>query len=108
MRNIAVIGAGTMGAGIAQLAAKHGFAVRLIDVNGDVLDRAIEGIGKRLDRSVAKGRISEDDRNALLSRISTSNEIRDLGDVELAIEAVVEDLCIKHKVFAALEEAMPV
>ncbi len=96
-----------MGAGIAQLAAKHGCRVRLIDVNADVLNGAMEGIGKRFDRSVEKGRITAAERNDMLARIEPSGAMADLPDVELAIEAVVEDLSIKHKVFAAMEAATP-
>ncbi len=107
MKSIAVVGAGTMGAGIAQLAAKHRCDVHLIDLNPDVLTRAIEGITKRLDRSVEKGRTTADDRDAQLARIHPIGEIGDLSDVELAIEAVVENLDVKKKVFEALERATP-
>jgi len=102
---IAVIGGGTMGAGIAQLAAKHGCTVHLIDVNNDVLDRSIAGITKRLDRSVEKGRTNREDRDAQLARIRPRDTIAELGGVQLAIEAVVENLDVKHKVFKALEAA---
>ncbi|RME41775.1 MAG: 3-hydroxybutyryl-CoA dehydrogenase [Planctomycetota bacterium] len=107
MKRIAVIGAGTMGAGIAQLAASHGTAVRLIDLREDVLARAVEQIGKRLARSVEKGRMTDEQRNAALSRIDTRTRIEDLGSIELAVEAVVEDLDVKRKVFAALEQTAP-
>ena len=96
-----------MGAGIAQLAATHGCRVRLVDVNENVLNGAMAAIGKRFDRSVEKGRITGDERDDMLARIEPSGAIANLPDVELAIEAVVEDLSIKHKVFAALEAATP-
>ena len=105
MTEIAVIGGGTMGAGIAQLAAKHGCTVHLIDVNTDVLDRSLGAIAKRLDRSVEKGKISLSERDAQLDRIKPGETIADLNSVQLAIEAVVENLEIKHKVFQALEVA---
>lgn len=105
MKNIAVVGAGTMGAGIAQLAAQHGCAVHLIDVNRDVLKQALAGIGQRLDRLVEKDRIDVAERDAIHKRIHASDVIEGLGDVELAIEAVIEDLAIKHTVFADLEAA---
>ena len=106
MKKIAVIGAGTMGAGIAQLAAKHGALVALVEVSSEVLDRAMGGIGDRLERSVGRGKITKADADALLKRITPSTEISsELADVELAIEAVVEDMKIKHKVFRALEKA---
>jgi len=103
--DIAVVGGGTMGAGIAQLAAKYGCTVRLIDINQDILDRAIDGITKRLDRSVEKGRTTPADRDAQLARLTTRTDIADLAAVQLAIEAVVEDLDVKHKVFQSLEAA---
>lgn len=102
---IAVVGGGTMGAGIAQLASKHGTVVYLIDVNEAVLDRAISGITERLDRSVAQGKTTTKARDAQLARIHTGTEIANLDGVELAIEAVVENLDVKHKVFQALENA---
>ena len=94
-----------MGAGIAQLAAKHGCMVHLIDVKNELVERAIDGIRQRLDRSVEKGRTKPEDRDALLGRIQPKDTIDDLGDVDLAIEAVVEDEAVKHKVFKALEAA---
>jgi len=100
---IAVIGGGTMGAGIAQLAAKHECTVHLIDVNTEILDRAIGAITQRLDQSVEKGKITRQDREGQIERIKPRETIADLGGVQLAIEAVVENLEVKHKVFRALE-----
>ncbi len=107
MQSIAVIGAGTMGAGIAQLAASHGCTVYLSDIRREVIDRGIGEIAKRLTRSVEKERITVAGRDAILARIKPTEAIRGVGDVELAVEAVVEDLGVKQKVFAALEEAVP-
>jgi len=107
MKEIAVIGAGTMGAGIAQLATKCGWVVHLVDVNADVLARGREGIANRFNRSVEKGRMTLSDRDAALNRIKPKSEIGDLGGVELVIEAVVEDLGVKHSVFSQLEGATP-
>jgi 3-hydroxybutyryl-CoA dehydrogenase len=107
MNAIAVIGAGTMGSGIAQLAATHACTVRLIDVNPDVLRHGLDAIKKNLDRAVEKGRMSASDRDATSARIHTRGEIGDLKDVELAIEAVVEDMAIKQRVFRDLEAAAP-
>jgi len=105
MKSIAVIGAGTMGAGIAQLAAGHGSSVRLIDVDNDKLDRSMAGITKRVERMVEKGSIERGAGNALLAKIRTRGEMTDLGDVELVVEAVVENLEVKREVFARLEAA---
>ncbi|MHC4698858.1 MAG: 3-hydroxyacyl-CoA dehydrogenase NAD-binding domain-containing protein, partial [Planctomycetota bacterium] len=107
VQEIAVIGAGRMGAGIAQLAATHGCRVRLIDVDADVLAHAAESINKRLDRSIEKGRMNRAQRDAVLGSISTSETISDLDSIDLAIETVVEDLSIKRKVLAQLESAVP-
>jgi 3-hydroxybutyryl-CoA dehydrogenase len=107
LNTIAVIGAGTMGAGIAQLVATRGCKVHLIDVSEDVAQRGFEGIAKRLARSVEKGKRTEDERTAIIDRIHIKTVIEDLADVDLAVEAVVEDMGVKHKVFAALENATP-
>ena len=107
VKNIAVIGAGTMGAGIAQLAAMRGTNVRLIDVSGEVLERSMAGLRKRFDRLVEKGKIDQAAGETQFARITPSTGFDDLQTVELAIEAVVEDSAIKKKVFAALDEAVP-
>jgi 3-hydroxybutyryl-CoA dehydrogenase len=106
-KSIAVIGAGTMGSGIAQLAATRGCAVRLIDIDADVLARAGREITKHLDRSVEKRRMSAADRDAALRRITSDANIDDLDGVELVIEAIVENLDVKKKVFAMVERAAP-
>ena len=99
-----------MGSGIAQLAASSGCTVHLIDVNREFVERGLAGIRKHLDRSVEKGRMSAEDRDAAVARLRPGRSIEALKgdpDVALAIEAVVEDLSIKHGVFAALELATP-
>ncbi len=106
MKNIAVIGGGTMGAGIAQLAAVHGSTVHLVDVNRDVLDRSVLEIKKRVDRLVEKGKLKAEDRDTTLARIHAHESISELSDVDLAIEAVVENIAVKHKVFTELEESV--
>ena len=105
VNTIAVIGAGTMGAGIAQLAATYGCRVYLYDVKDDSVRRGIEGIAKRLARRVEKGKIEPEERSAALGRIKPIDAIHNLEDVELAIEAVVEDLAVKQRVFTDLERA---
>lgn len=105
MDKIAVIGAGTMGEGIAHLAAAHGCTVQLIDVNQEILHRALASISQRLDRSVQKGKTSSKDRAALLGRIKPGRSIDGLSEIQFAVEAVVENLEIKHTVFKQLEQA---
>ena len=105
MNTVAIIGAGTMGSGIAQLAAAHGNNVHLIDVSAEVLQRGIGGIRRQFDRSVQKGRMTGDERELAIARIRTRNEIGDFADSDLVIEAIVEDLEIKQRLFRDLEAA---
>jgi 3-hydroxybutyryl-CoA dehydrogenase len=105
VNTIAVIGAGTMGAGIAQLAATCGCTVYLYDVKDDYVRRGIEEIARRLARRVEKGKMEPAERDAALGRVKPIDAIRDLNDVELAIEAVVEELAVKQTVFTDLERA---
>lgn len=107
MKDIVIVGAGTMGAGIAQVAAARGCDVALVDVNAEVLQRGIDGITKNLARLVEKGKLGGADRDAVLSRIKGGSRIADVKAGELAIEAVVENLEIKQKVFRELESALP-
>jgi len=107
MQSIAVIGAGTMGSGIAQLAAVHGCNVRLIDVSREVLSRAVQSVGKNLDRLVDKGRMTPADRDAAAARIQVSETVQGIGPVELAIEAVIEDLPLKQGIFRDLDANAP-
>lgn len=107
MQTVAVIGSGTMGAGIAQLAATSGCNVHLIDVNAEALAKAQADIAARIRRMAEKGTISPDEAKAAIGRIRTDSRIRDLENVDLAIEAVVEDLGIKQKVFASIEQSAP-
>ena len=103
---VAVIGAGQMGAGIAQVLAAHGHAVILNDIDDARVQKGIAGIGKRLDRDVEKGRVSAEERTALLGRIEGRDHFRDL-DVELAIEAATEHLPLKLELFRKLDTAVP-
>ncbi len=103
---LAVIGAGTMGAGIAQVVAMHGWQVRLIDVNASVLSSAITGLQKRFQRLVEKGKLSKEIGLQAFQRITAQDTITNLKDTRLAIEAIVENLDVKRKVFADLEAAV--
>ncbi len=108
IQSIAVIGAGTMGAGIAQLAAMNGCAVHLLDVQTELVQRGIENIKRNLNRGVEKGKLSEADRNAALDLVipvDTKAKGCLPTDVELVIEAVVEVLEIKQDVFKKLDAA---
>ncbi|MEZ5823480.1 MAG: 3-hydroxybutyryl-CoA dehydrogenase [Geminicoccaceae bacterium] len=101
-RRIGVIGAGQMGAGIAQVAAVAGYDVVMMDISGDQLAAAKERIGKLLERQVAKDTISEQDRAVSLDRIDTCNELAGLGDCDLVIEAATEQEELKRRIFTDL------
>ncbi|MEO8589791.1 MAG: 3-hydroxyacyl-CoA dehydrogenase NAD-binding domain-containing protein [Flavobacteriales bacterium] len=100
---VAVIGAGTMGTGIAQLAAQSGDPVRLFDTRQGAVEKALADLGKTFDKLVGKGKISATDAQATLGRITPSSDLKDLADSQLVIEAIVEDLAIKKKLFSDLE-----
>ena len=101
---IGVVGAGTMGGGVAQIAAAAGHPVRLFDLREDAPEAAISGIATALVRLVDKGRMSEAQRIALTGRIQPCNNMAQLGDCALVIEAVTEELTVKRAVFAKLEQ----
>ncbi|CAA9465008.1 MAG: 3-hydroxybutyryl-CoA dehydrogenase; 3-hydroxyacyl-CoA dehydrogenase [uncultured Rubrobacteraceae bacterium] len=103
MVDIAVVGAGTMGAGIAESAALAGMKAVMLDVREDALDRGRQTIEKDLDRRVKKGRISDDERREILERVSTTTSVDDCAEAPLVVEAVVESMDVKRKVFADLE-----
>ncbi len=103
MVDIAVVGAGTMGAGIAESAALAGMPAMLLDVSDDALERGRQTIEKDLERRVKKGRLSEEERQQVLGRVSVTTSIEDCAGAPLVVEAVVEDMEIKKKVFADLE-----
>ena len=101
---IGVIGAGTMGHGIAQVAAQSGFDVTLVDVSQDALDAGINKIGKGLDKLLAKERISAEDHRQALERVETSPEADAVAECDLVIEAVVEKYEVKARVLENLDQ----
>lgn len=108
IKDIAVIGAGTMGNGIAHVFAQHGFAVTLIDVNATQLEKAIATIGKNLDRQVARATITEEQKKAALENITTATEIATgVQNARLVIEAATENTELKVKIFKQVDEAAP-
>jgi 3-hydroxybutyryl-CoA dehydrogenase len=102
-----VIGAGQMGAGIAQVCAQAGYQVILNDLKPEFVERGIAGITKILSRNVDKGRLSVQQKLEVLGNITVSTELEDARDVDLVIEAAVENMEIKTKIFAALDEIAP-
>lgn len=106
MKNIAVIGAGTMGNGIAHVFAQNNFKVSLIDVNADALESGLQTITKNLDRMMVKEKISLDDKNQTLKNISLFTTIDDgVANAELVVEAATENLDLKLKIFKQLDAA---
>lgn len=104
MKNIAVIGSGTMGNGIAHTFAQFGYQVNLIDVNSEALARAIGTIGKNLDRQVAKGTITEADKTNTLHNISNFTDLKaGVSEADLIVEAATENLDLKLKIFKDLD-----
>ena len=101
---IGIIGTGAMGAGIAQVAASNGCKVLLHDANNQMLQSAMEGIKASLSKLVEKEKISEADKIKTLDNISTHQSLNDLGPCNMVIEAIVEDLSIKQKVFSQIEQ----
>ncbi|REG94230.1 3-hydroxyacyl-CoA dehydrogenase family protein [Algoriphagus antarcticus] len=108
MKNISVIGSGTMGNGIAHVFAQHGYNVRLIDIKQEYLTKALATITKNLDRQVGKGLISEDEKNAALSRIKTFTALEaGVKSADLVVEAATENMEIKLDLFRQIDQFSP-
>jgi 3-hydroxybutyryl-CoA dehydrogenase len=106
IQTIGVIGAGTMGNGIAQVFAQAGFTVRLQDVAAGALDRARNTIGKSLAKFVEKGKMSAEDRDAALGRLSTSPDLDSLAAADYIVEAIIEDAGTKLGLYRQLDRMM--
>ena len=108
MKNIAVIGSGTMGNGIAHTFAQFGFQVQLIDISQTALNKGIATITKNLDRMVAKEKISEADKNTTLKNITTYTSIKEgVQYASLVVEAATENVDLKLNIFRELDEVCP-
>ncbi|MEL6925900.1 MAG: 3-hydroxybutyryl-CoA dehydrogenase [Bacteroidota bacterium] len=108
MKNISVIGAGSMGNGIAHVFAQCGFEVCLIDISEAALEKAMATIAKNLDRQIKKEKISEADKAATLSRLSTGTDLpKGVEKAALVVEAATENVDLKLKIFRQLDEAAP-
>jgi 3-hydroxybutyryl-CoA dehydrogenase len=104
---IGVVGAGTMGSGIAQVAAQSGYDVVLRDIEEEFVQNGFDTIEDSLGRFVSKDKLSEEEAEATTDRITGTTELSDLADCDLVIEAAVEDMEIKQDVFADLDETVP-
>lgn len=107
IEKVGVVGAGTMGHGIAQVFAQTGYEVVMRDIKQEFVDNGMKGIEKFLSKGVDKGKISEEDKNETLSRITGTVDMKDLKDCDLIVEAVIEDVDIKEEVFTELDEMCP-
>jgi 3-hydroxybutyryl-CoA dehydrogenase len=108
MKNIVVIGAGTMGNGIAHVFAMTGHSVKLVDVSADALNRAMATISKNLDRMVSKGSLTEDEKSVTLGNITTSTDLSAAAaNAELIVEAATENVDLKLKIFRQMDEHAP-
>ncbi|HVP73459.1 MAG TPA: 3-hydroxyacyl-CoA dehydrogenase NAD-binding domain-containing protein, partial [Phycisphaerales bacterium] len=104
---VGILGCGAMGAGIAQVAATHGFTVLLLDMSEALVRNAIDGVGKRLDRLVSKELLTKKQRNEAFARLKVATKPEDLRECDLVIEAIIEDLDAKAKALGALVPHLP-
>lgn len=104
MEKIFVLGAGTMGSGIAQTFAQKGYEVIIRDIKDEFVDRGLEGINKGLTKLVSKGKMTEEDKENILSRISGTTDMNMAEDCDLIIEAAIENMDIKKQIFSELDK----
>ena len=104
---IGVVGAGTMGNGIAQVAARAGYAVIMRDVRDEFLQRGLAAIDKSLQRDVDKQRLDAGGKQAIVERIRTTTDLESFGEASFVVEAVTEDLAVKTEVFKTLDRVTP-
>jgi 3-hydroxybutyryl-CoA dehydrogenase len=108
IKKVSVIGAGTMGNGIAHVFAQSGFTVTLIDVSAPQLEKAIATIGKNIDRQIAKGTVTEEQKQTTLGNITTATSIAEgVKEAELVVEAATENTELKLSIFKQIDEAAP-
>jgi len=107
IKKIGVVGAGTMGNGIAHVAAQSGLDVVLVDVDQKFLDKALGTIKKNLGRQVEKGKLTQEEMDAALKRIKATTALEEVKGCEIVVEAVIEDLKLKKEIFAKLDALCP-
>jgi 3-hydroxybutyryl-CoA dehydrogenase len=100
---LGVVGGGQMGGGIAEVAAKAGIGVVVVELNPDLVDRAKAGIGKSLDKAVERGKLDEDGRSTALAKLTFTTDLEAFADRDIVIEAVVEDLAVKVDLFGRID-----
>jgi len=107
IQKVMVIGAGQMGSGIAQVCAQAGYEVKLNDMKQEFFERGLGVITKNLSRDVEKGRKTEEEKAAILSRIKMSLDLQDASDVDIIIEAAVENMEVKQSIFKQIDQIAP-
>lgn len=107
IEKVLVIGAGQMGSGIAQVCAMSGYDVILHDLKDEFVQKGIQSISKNLNRQVEKGKITDEEKQNILSRLTASTDIQNAAGVDLVIEAAIENMEIKSKLFTQLDEIAP-
>jgi len=107
IKKVGVVGAGIMGAGIAQVAAQAGYQVVISEINDELLNKGLAGINSILARNVDKGRMSQEDKDATTARIKGTTNTQDFADCDLVIEAIIENMDLKKKLFAELDKILP-
>ncbi len=107
IKKVGVVGAGTMGRGIAHLAASSGFEVMLYDLSQEILDNAVASLSKLMDSRIERGKMTAEEKEQILSRINLKTDLNAMAEADVVIEAVVEKLDVKKEVFQRLDEILP-
>jgi len=107
IKKVGVVGCGLMGSGIAQVCAQSGYQVVVSEINDELLNKGLASINSALSRSVDKGKLSQQDKDAVLSRIKGTTNTKDFYDCDLMIEAAIENIDLKRKIFAEIDKICP-
>jgi 3-hydroxybutyryl-CoA dehydrogenase len=107
IKNVGVVGCGTMGSGITQVCAQSGYQVVVSEINNELLNKGLASINSALTRSVDKGKMSQQDKETILNRIKGTTNTKDFYDCNLVIEAATENMELKKKIFAKLDKICP-
>ncbi len=107
IKRVGVVGCGLMGSGISQVCAQSGYQVVVSEINDELLNKGLASISLFLTRNVKKGRVSQAEKDATLARIKGTTNIKDFGDCDLIIEAAIENMDVKKKIFAELDKTCP-
>ena len=104
IKKVGIVGCGTMGAGITQICAQAGYQVVASEINDELLNKGLASISKFLTKSVEKGKMSQEDKDSILGRIKGTTDMKDFSDCDLVIEAAIESMELKKKIFAELDK----